>query len=154
MESFKEQRKPHMVRAKSSSLPALAFSSASLTSSRESERAEQHRAAQTLHKQKTQPQSASWTAPSTGFPQMAKGDLLSPIRSSLLSLAPPCRQSLDWAQAAISPWDLSRQWEKTGGFVQPTRTVTVLVTRCRDKKILSTHQRRAQMALWVEGYIS
>lgn len=72
-------------------LPALAFSSASLTSSRESERAEQHHAAQTLHKQKTQPRSASGTAPSTDFPQMAKGDLLSPLRSSLLSLAPPCR---------------------------------------------------------------
>lgn len=64
--SFKEQRKPHTIRGKGSfqspSLPALAFSSASLTSSRGSGRAEQHHAAQTLHrKQKTQPQSASWT---------------------------------------------------------------------------------------------
>lgn len=72
-------------------LPALAFSSASLTSSRESERAEQHHAARTLHKQKTQPQTVAGTAPSTDFPQMPKGDLLSLFRSSLLSLAPPCR---------------------------------------------------------------
>lgn len=122
-------------------LPARAFSSASLTSSRESERAEQHHAARTLHKQKTQPQTVAGTAPSTDFPQMPKGDLLSPFRSSLfVSCSSLQRQSSHWAQAAISLCDLSRR-------VCTTQCRSpVLVPRCRAKRILTTCQRRAQVA--------
>lgn len=128
------------------SLPALAFPSASLSSSRESERAGQHHAAQTLDKQKKQPQSALWTAPSTDFPQMAKEDLLSPIRSSLLV---PCH-SLPGTELRletscnVSVWP-EQAVEKDGrAWVHHCTTQCkshILVTRHRAKSTPNTYRR-------------
>lgn len=110
----------------SPSLPALAFSSASLTSSRESERAEQHRAAQTLHEQKAQFNQYHEHHQAQTSHRWQRGNFVPSQTQPPVPWSSLQGQSLDWAPAAISPRDLSRQWEKTGGFVPPSAKVVSL----------------------------
>lgn len=135
-------------------LPALAFPSASLSRSRESERAGQHHAARTLDKQKTQLQSVLWTAPSTDFPQMAKGDLLSPVRSISCSPAVPCQgQSLGWRQVAVSQclhvtWAGSeKRWESLNApLYNPVQKSSPCHQTQAEKYIQYLPEDRAQMS--------
>lgn len=122
MGSFKEQRKPHMIKGVKvhfSHHPYQLWLFHLLL--QQVPESQEELSSIVLHKHctnKIQPQSVSWTNRAEVSHKWQREIY---FRSSPLSLVPPCRD-----RTAIFLCDLSRQWEETRGFVAPSAKVLSL----------------------------